>query len=212
MRRRRSNPPNSPAPAALTAWKPCFWAVQAATCALEAQKDLRAAARRFPSLSRQIYLLTALWPEEFECNSIKETIAKLNERFVGRLDLNAPQIAEAHQLSPARRHAVLTALIERVEVRVDQIDIHLRPTRLTALFDVVASPSQSMLDEETLILSVPSSMAACATRGGRIRRTVRTARSIPRRSRRLMSRYCSNRAAPGLWRSSCGPGSKPSDA
>src|SRR5271169_1725481 len=31
------------------------------------------------------------------------------------------------------------------------------------------------------------------------------------RSRRLMSRCCGNRAAPGLWRSSCGPGSRPSD-
>src|SRR5712691_3529147 len=41
-------------------------------------------------------------------------------------------------------HAVLTALIERVEVRVDQVDIHLRSTGLTALFNV-AVPSQSML-------------------------------------------------------------------
>jgi len=40
------------------------------------------------------------------------------------------------ELPPARRRAVLTALIERVEVRVDQVDIHLRPTGLTALFDV----------------------------------------------------------------------------
>jgi len=58
---------------------------------------------------------------------------------------------------------------------------------------------------------ISSSMAACAARGGRMRRTVRTARSIPMRSRRLMSRCCGNRAAPGLWRSSCGPGSRPSD-
>jgi hypothetical protein len=78
-------------------WATCFWAAQAAMCALEAQKNLRAAARRFTALSRQIYLLTALWPEELECNSIKETIAKLSERFAGRLDLNAPQIAEAHR-------------------------------------------------------------------------------------------------------------------
>src|SRR5260370_14876941 len=56
---------------------------------------------------------------------------------------------------PARTRTVLTALIERVEVRVDQVDIHLRPTGLTALFDI-AVPSQSMLDKETLILSVPA--------------------------------------------------------
>jgi hypothetical protein len=58
---------------------------------------------------------------------------------------------------PARTRTALTALIERVEVRVDQVDIHLRPTGLTALFDV-AVPSQSMLDEETLILSVPAQL------------------------------------------------------
>ena len=56
-----------------------------------------------------------------------------------------------------------------------------------------------------------SSMAACAARGGPIRRTVPTARSVPTQSRRLMSRCCGNRAAPGLWRSSCDPGSRPSD-
>jgi site-specific DNA recombinase len=59
------------------------------------------------------------------------------------------------ELPPARTRAVLTALIERVEVRVDQVDINLRPTRLCALFDV-AAPSQSILDQETLILSVPA--------------------------------------------------------
>ena len=40
-------------------------------------------------------------------------------------------------------------------VRVDQVDIHLRPPRLSVLFHV-AAPSQSTLDEETLILSVPA--------------------------------------------------------
>jgi hypothetical protein len=47
-------------------------------------------------------------------------------------------------------------LIERVEVRVDQIDIHLRPTRLNALFDAAVPPPQGVLEEETVILSVPA--------------------------------------------------------
>ena len=34
------------------------------------------------------------------------------------------------ELSVARKRAVLTALIERIEVSVDQIDIRLRPPRL----------------------------------------------------------------------------------
>src|SRR5258707_2862139 len=59
------------------------------------------------------------------------------------------------EVLPACTRTVLTTLIERVEVRVDQIDIHLRPTRLSVLFDVAPTPSQSILDQETLILSVP---------------------------------------------------------
>jgi hypothetical protein len=55
------------------------------------------------------------------------------------------------ELPPARTRAVLTALIERVEVRVDQIDIHLRQMGLSALFDATVAPS---LREETVILSV----------------------------------------------------------
>ena len=39
----------------------------------------------------------------------------------------------------------------------------------------------------------------------------RTAPLIPTRSRRLISRSCVSHAAPGPWRSNCGPGSKLSD-
>jgi hypothetical protein len=55
----------------------------------------------------------------------------------------------------ARKRAVLTALIERIEVRVDQIDIRLRPPRLSALLDVAATSVQGVTDDETEILSVP---------------------------------------------------------
>ena len=54
----------------------------------------------------------------------------------------------------ARKRAVLTALIERIKVSVDQIDIRLRPSRLATLFDVAATP-QGVTDDETQILSVP---------------------------------------------------------
>ena len=53
-----------------------------------------------------------------------------------------------------RKRAVLTALIERIEVRFDQIDIHLHPLRLCALLDPPATPSQGVNDEIEL-LSVP---------------------------------------------------------
>jgi DNA invertase Pin-like site-specific DNA recombinase len=58
------------------------------------------------------------------------------------------------ELPVARKRAVLTGLIERVEVSVDQIDIRLRPSRLSALLDTAAT-SQSVNDDETEILSVP---------------------------------------------------------
>src|ERR1700732_4672031 len=55
----------------------------------------------------------------------------------------------------ARKRAVLTALIERIKVSVDQIDIRLRPSRLATLFDGAAPPPQGVTDDETQILSVP---------------------------------------------------------
>ena len=56
-------------------------------------------------------------------------------------------------MPPARTRPVLAALIERVDVRVDQVDIHLRPTGLSALFNTAVTPS---LREETVILSMPA--------------------------------------------------------
>jgi site-specific DNA recombinase len=53
-----------------------------------------------------------------------------------------------------RQRAVLTGLIERIDVGADQIDIHLRPTRLGPLLDV-ATPLPSASDGETQTLSVP---------------------------------------------------------
>src|SRR5438067_2126052 len=59
------------------------------------------------------------------------------------------------ELPVARKRVVLTALIERIEVSVDQIDISLRPSRLSALLDAAATPLQGATDDETEILSVP---------------------------------------------------------
>src|SRR6266436_3668275 len=59
------------------------------------------------------------------------------------------------QLPVARKRAVLAALVERIEVSLDQIDIRLRPPRLGVLLDVAAASSQGVKDDETEILSVP---------------------------------------------------------
>jgi hypothetical protein len=57
------------------------------------------------------------------------------------------------ELPRARQRALLTRLIERIDVATDQIDIHVRPTRLGPLLDVVPLPSAT--DDEPQILSVP---------------------------------------------------------
>ena len=59
------------------------------------------------------------------------------------------------ELPVARKRTVLTALIERIVVGVDQIDIRLRPPRFSALLDGADTPSQGGNDDETEILSVP---------------------------------------------------------
>jgi site-specific DNA recombinase len=57
-------------------------------------------------------------------------------------------------LPGARQRALLTRLTERIDVGADHIDIHVRPTRLGPLLDVV-TPLPSAPDEDTQILSVP---------------------------------------------------------
>jgi hypothetical protein len=78
--------------------------------------------------------------------------ASVQQRLVAR----AADIGKRWPALPvARKRAVLTALIERIEVNVDQIDIRLRSPRLGALLDVAATPSQGATDDETEILPVP---------------------------------------------------------
>src|SRR5262249_3300289 len=72
-----------------------------------------------------------------------------------RLVAGAAEIGKSWtELPGTRQRAVLTRLIERIDVAADQIDIHFRPTRLGALLDV-ATPLPSASDDETQILSVP---------------------------------------------------------
>jgi hypothetical protein len=54
-----------------------------------------------------------------------------------------------------RQRAFLTALIDRIDVGANRIDIHLRPTRLAALLDVPATPLPSATEDEIQILSIP---------------------------------------------------------
>ena len=54
-----------------------------------------------------------------------------------------------------RQRAVLTALIDRIAVGVDRIDIRLCLGRLGALLDVAATPTQGVTGDHIQILSIP---------------------------------------------------------
>jgi hypothetical protein len=78
-----------------------------------------------------------------------------------RLSTRAAEIGNSWPELPAtRQRALLTALIERVDIRTDRIDILLRPTRLGALLDV-APPLPSAAEDQTEILSVPAQLRRC---------------------------------------------------
>jgi DNA invertase Pin-like site-specific DNA recombinase len=73
-----------------------------------------------------------------------------------RLVTLAAEIAKTWpELPGTRQRALLSAVIERINVGANQIDVHIRPTRLRALLDVAATPLRNEADDETRILSVP---------------------------------------------------------
>ena len=73
-----------------------------------------------------------------------------------RLIARAAEIGKTWpELPGTRQRAFLTALIERIDVGANQIDIHLRPRRLSALLDIAATPLSSATDDETQVLSIP---------------------------------------------------------
>ena len=72
-----------------------------------------------------------------------------------RLIARAEEIGKSWPELPAtRQRAFLTALIERINVGANRIDIHLRPRRLVTLMDTAAKSLSSATDE-TQILSIP---------------------------------------------------------
>jgi site-specific DNA recombinase len=73
-----------------------------------------------------------------------------------RLAARAQEIAKRWpELPTAHTRAFLTALIDRIAVSVDRIDIRLRSARLGALLDVAATPLPSVTDDDIQILSIP---------------------------------------------------------
>ena len=71
-----------------------------------------------------------------------------------RLIARAAEIGKTWpELPETRQRALLTALIERIDIGDNQIDIHIRPARLAVLFNLAAE--SSAVDDYTQILSVP---------------------------------------------------------
>jgi hypothetical protein len=88
----------------------------------------------------------------YKSTSARLADASIQQRLVAR----AAEIGKRWpELPVARKRVVLTALIERIEVSVGQIDIRFRPSRLSALLDAAATPLQGATDDETEILPAP---------------------------------------------------------
>ena len=87
--------------------------------------------------------------------SVYQAIRLADPSAQRRLIARAAEIGKSWSELPAtRQRAFLTALIERIDVAANRIDIHFRPTRLGMLLDIAATPLPSATDE-TQILSVP---------------------------------------------------------
>jgi len=88
--------------------------------------------------------------------SVYQAIRLADPSAQRRLIARAEDIGKSWSELPAtRQHAFVTALIERIDVGANRIDIHFRPTRLGMLLDIAATPLRTATDEETQILPVP---------------------------------------------------------
>src|SRR5262249_18276763 len=65
------------------------------------------------------------------------------------------------ELPATRQRALLTGLVERIDIPADRIEIRLAPTYLGALLGVAAASSPSATGDETQILSVPVRLRRC---------------------------------------------------
>jgi hypothetical protein len=87
--------------------------------------------------------------------SVYQAIRLADPSAQRRLIARAGEIGKSWPELPATRQlTLLTALIERIDVGADRLDIHFRPTRLGMLLDISATSLSSATDEAQ-ILSVP---------------------------------------------------------
>jgi hypothetical protein len=88
--------------------------------------------------------------------SVYQAIRLADPSAQRRLIARAEEIGRSwFQLPATRQRAFLTALIERIDVGTNRIDIHFRPTRLATLLDIAAVSLPSETDDEAQILLAP---------------------------------------------------------
>jgi len=87
--------------------------------------------------------------------SVYQAIRLADPSAQRRLIARAEDIGKSWSELPAtRQRTFFAALIERIDVEANRIDIHLRPRRLSTLLDIAGTPLSSATDE-VQILSVP---------------------------------------------------------
>jgi len=87
--------------------------------------------------------------------SIYQTTRLADPSAQRRLIARAGEIGKSwSELPAARKRALITALIERIDVGAKRIALHFRPTRLGTLLDIAATPLPNATDE-TQVLSLP---------------------------------------------------------
>jgi hypothetical protein len=115
----------------------------------------RSAGLRIPAAEVEQLVTSRVRQWLLDPSGIYQSIRLSDPSAQRRLIARAAEIGNSWtELPGTRQRAFLTTLIERIDVGADQIDIHLRPTRLTTLLDV-ATPSPSAIDDKTQIRSVP---------------------------------------------------------
>jgi hypothetical protein len=73
-------------------WATCMWAVEVASIA--SSPDSR---RFLESLKRRVYALIGLYPREIMSEQILSVMRRLNDRFCGRLGIDASEVLTAHR-------------------------------------------------------------------------------------------------------------------
>src|SRR5499433_2412307 len=115
----------------------------------------RAAGLRIPAEEIEQAVTSRVRQWLVDPGSVYQAIRLADPSAQRRLIARAEKIGKSWpELLAARQRTFLTALIERIDVGANRIDIHFRPTRLSTLLDIAGTPLSSATDE-TQILSVP---------------------------------------------------------